>query len=79
MNNIIIYNVPVWHLLDTGQIKVNRRLDYESLNSKLIKFRVRAFSQDNLRSVDANITIQVQDINDNIPIFLQTVSSVWKS
>nr|XP_022319465.1 cadherin-23-like isoform X3 [Crassostrea virginica] len=60
----------------SGQIKVNRRLDYESLNSKLIKFRVRAFSQDNQRSVDANITIQVQDINDNIPIFLQTKYTV---
>lgn len=60
----------------TGQIKVNRRLDYENLNVKLVKFRVRAFSRDGLRSVDANITIQVQDINDNVPQFSQSVSWV---
>ncbi|XP_061175504.1 cadherin-23-like isoform X2 [Saccostrea echinata] len=63
----------------TGQIKVNRRLDYENLNSKLVRFRVRAFSRDGTRSVDANITIQVQDINDNVPEFTQAKYTVTVS
>lgn len=60
----------------SGQIRVNRRLDYENLNFKLVKFRVRAFSRDGERSVDANITIQVQDINDNVPQFSQSKYTV---
>lgn len=63
----------------SGQVKVNRRLDYENLTFKLIKFRVRAFSRDGLRSVDANITIQVQDINDNVPQFSQSKYTVTVS
>lgn len=75
-----MYTYLIWHfkllVTPTGQVKVNRRLDYENLTFKLIKFRVRAFSRDGLRSVDANITIQVQDINDNVPQFSQSVSWV---
>lgn len=63
-----IVNVGV----QSGNVVLSKRLDYETLNKKLIKFKVRALARDyeiTRHMSEANVIIEVQDINDNSPIF----------
>ncbi|XP_053214575.1 cadherin-23-like [Panonychus citri] len=65
----------------TGVITINRRIDYESLIVKQIKFSVEAVGQPAKGSEEylggekftsvANILVSVVDVNDNSPVFLQ--------
>lgn len=58
----------------SGNVVLNKRLDYESLNQKIIKFKVRALTRDyeiTRRMSEANVIVSVQDVNDNTPEFTQ--------
>ncbi|XP_051155276.1 cadherin-23-like isoform X2 [Leptopilina boulardi] len=58
--------------VQSGNVVLSKRLDYETLDRKLIKFKVRALARDyeiTRHMSEANVIIQVQDINDNSPIF----------
>ncbi|XP_034950821.1 cadherin EGF LAG seven-pass G-type receptor 1 isoform X2 [Chelonus insularis] len=60
--------------VQSGNIVLSKKLDYESLLDKFIKFKVRALARDydiTRRMSEATIIIDVQDINDNSPIFSQ--------
>ncbi|XP_015781899.1 cadherin-23 [Tetranychus urticae] len=67
----------------TGVITLNKRIDYESLVVKQIKFSVEAVGQPDKNTEEylggekftsiANILVSVSDINDNSPVFLQDV------
>ncbi|XP_021356992.1 cadherin-23-like isoform X1 [Mizuhopecten yessoensis] len=54
----------------TGKVLANREIDYETLDRKILSLTVRATSPAGLSSI-ANINFQIQDINDNAPMFLQ--------
>ncbi|XP_053214648.1 cadherin-23-like [Panonychus citri] len=64
-----------------GVVTINRRIDYESLIVKQIKFSVEAVGQPAKGSEEylggekftsvANILVSVVDVNDNSPVFLQ--------
>lgn len=56
---------------------LNQRLDYEDLPEKVLAFDVKAvigLDKNNQRSSIATVIINVQDINDNSPVFSQNVS-----
>ncbi|XP_055941511.1 cadherin-23-like [Argiope bruennichi] len=57
----------------SGVVALNRRLDFEALPSKHISFKVKAIIGEakNQRSSEASVIINVQDINDNSPVFSQ--------
>lgn len=60
----------------TGIVTVNRRIDYEELAIKQVKFSVKALGtgapgSSNRPASVANIIITIQDINDNSPVFAQ--------
>ncbi|XP_043475497.1 cadherin-23 [Leptopilina heterotoma] len=58
--------------VQSGNVVLSKRLDYETLDRKLIKFKVRALARDydiTRHMSEANVIIQVHDINDNSPIF----------
>ncbi|XP_046392719.1 cadherin-23-like [Ischnura elegans] len=57
----------------SGQIKLNRPIDYEQMEEKVIKLRVRAIADDGVRSSEALVLINIEDINDNNPEFSQEV------
>ncbi|XP_058795727.1 cadherin EGF LAG seven-pass G-type receptor 3 [Phymastichus coffea] len=60
--------------VQSGNVVLNKRIDYETLNEKQIKFKVRAVTRDyeiTRRMSEANIIVTVQDVNDNNPIFTQ--------
>ncbi|GLG95415.1 Cadherin-87A, partial [Gryllus bimaculatus] len=58
----------------SGDVVLNRRLDYETLVEKKITLKVSAISMDR-RSSNAVIIIDVEDINDNNPQFTQEMYS----
>lgn len=60
----------------TGVVALNRRLDFESLPKKYVSFKVKAIIGEakSQRSSEATIIVNVQDINDNSPVFSQNVS-----
>ncbi|KAG8185454.1 hypothetical protein JTE90_022385 [Oedothorax gibbosus] len=57
----------------SGVVALNRRLDFESLPKKFISFKVKAIIGEakSQRSSEATIVVNVQDINDNSPVFSQ--------
>ncbi|KDR10809.1 Cadherin-23 [Zootermopsis nevadensis] len=55
----------------SGDIILNKRLDYESLQQKSFSLQVHAISDDDKRTSEATVIIEVQDINDNSPQFSQ--------
>ncbi|XP_001607435.2 cadherin-23 [Nasonia vitripennis] len=60
--------------VQSGNVVLSKRLDYESLDEKLIRFKVRALTRDyeiTRRMSEANVIVSVQDINDNSPVFTQ--------
>ncbi|XP_012262137.2 cadherin-23 isoform X2 [Athalia rosae] len=60
--------------VQSGNVVLNKRLDYETLSDKVLRFKVRALARDHeiSRSMsEVNVIVQVQDINDNSPIFNQ--------
>ena len=62
-------------LLWTGRVSLNRVLDYDTMNSKQLTFQIEAYTRGpNVRKAMATVIVNVQDINDNVPKFLQGVS-----
>ncbi|XP_076753802.1 cadherin 74A [Xylocopa sonorina] len=60
--------------VQSGNVVLSKRLDYEALNQKFIRFKVRAMVRDyeiTRRMSEANVIVEVQDTNDNSPIFSQ--------
>ncbi|XP_054723337.1 cadherin-23-like, partial [Uloborus diversus] len=57
----------------SGVVALNRRLDFEELPLKHVSFRVKALigESKNQRFSEAVVKINVQDINDNSPVFSQ--------
>ena len=59
----------------SGMVTLNKRIDYEELLVKQLKFSVKAIleSEQTLQTYSsvANILVNVEDINDNSPIFSQ--------
>lgn len=58
----------------SGTVTLNRRLDYEDLPEKVLAFDVKAvigLDKNTQRSSIATVIINVQDINDNSPVFSQ--------
>ena len=56
---------------------MTQKLDYEDGFGRPngdLTVGVRAWANDNVRYVDANIILTVKDVNDNFPIFSKTVS-----
>ncbi|KAG7208603.1 hypothetical protein KM043_014812 [Ampulex compressa] len=60
--------------VQSGNVVLSKRLDYEALNQKFIRFKVRALARDyeiTRKMSEANVIVEVQDTNDNSPIFSQ--------
>ncbi|XP_050735767.1 cadherin-23-like [Eriocheir sinensis] len=53
----------------TGEVSLNSRLDYEASETKTAKLQVLAIAGD--RSSQASITVNIEDVNDNSPIFTE--------
>lgn len=58
---------------NSGVITVAKTIDYEFMKEKVISFRVEASSNDNLRTSEAHIIFNIEDINDHTPEFKKTV------
>ncbi|XP_037084523.1 cadherin-23-like [Pollicipes pollicipes] len=65
-----------WFSVDesVGEIMLNRRLDFDTMNNKSLSLRVRAVSGQ--RSSQALVVVRVTDINDNFPLFGQKAYDV---
>ncbi|XP_068081067.1 cadherin-87A [Anabrus simplex] len=57
--------------LQSGNVVLNKRLDFESLKDKVLSFQVRAIAED--RTSEATVMIEVEDINDNSPEFPEEI------
>ncbi|XP_046625369.1 cadherin-23 isoform X1 [Neodiprion virginianus] len=60
--------------VQSGNVVLSKRLDYENLGDKILRFKVRALARDYeiSRSMsEAKVIVSVLDINDNSPIFNQ--------
>ncbi|XP_016921882.1 cadherin-23 isoform X3 [Apis cerana] len=60
--------------VQSGNVVLSKRLDYEALNQKFIQFKVRALARDyeiTRKMSEANVIVEVQDTNDNNPVFAQ--------
>ncbi|KAG8229142.1 hypothetical protein J437_LFUL009211 [Ladona fulva] len=57
----------------SGHIKLNRAIDYESMDEKEIKIILRAVAEDDSHTNEALLVINVEDINDNNPEFSQEI------
>ncbi|XP_023233383.1 cadherin-23-like [Centruroides sculpturatus] len=57
----------------SGLVTLNHRLDFEELPLKYITFQVKAINGDdgNERFSTATVVVNVQDVNDNSPVFSQ--------
>lgn len=60
--------------VQSGNVVLSKRLDYETLGQKFIKFRVRALARDydiTRRMSETTLIVEIEDINDNSPVFTQ--------
>ncbi|KAK0090985.1 hypothetical protein PV326_003908 [Microctonus aethiopoides] len=60
--------------VQSGNVVLSKRLDYELLDDKSIKFKVRALARDydiTRKMSETTVIVAVQDINDNSPLFTQ--------
>ncbi|XP_011302373.1 cadherin EGF LAG seven-pass G-type receptor 2 [Fopius arisanus] len=58
--------------VQSGNVVLSKRLDYESLGQKFIKFKVRALARDydiTRTMTEATVIVEIQDVNDNSPEF----------
>ncbi|XP_055609536.1 cadherin-23 [Uranotaenia lowii] len=60
----------------TGDIILNKRLDYETMNNTNIDFVVRAMTSNRKRQSMAYINVTVENVNDNAPAFEKEVYRV---
>ena len=68
--------VPNWaSVAHNGNVILERRLDYEALEDKVLTLRVQAVSDDHRRTSTATLQVQVLDANDHTPQFGELVSS----
>ncbi|XP_050441705.1 cadherin-23 [Adelges cooleyi] len=62
--------IPMQITMDyTGKITLIERLDYETIEDKVLTFQVKVTTEDGERSTTKTIVIEIQDINDNAPEF----------
>ena len=65
-------SLPGWaSVAHNGNVILERRLDFEALEDKLLSLRVQAVSDDHRRTSTASIQVQVLDANDHTPQFNQ--------
>ncbi|KAF7997629.1 hypothetical protein HCN44_006200 [Aphidius gifuensis] len=60
--------------VQSGNVVLSKRLDYETLKDKLIKFKVRALARDyeiTRKMSETTVIVEINDINDNSPVFDQ--------
>ncbi|XP_055628070.1 protocadherin-like wing polarity protein stan [Toxorhynchites rutilus septentrionalis] len=57
----------------TGDVILNKRLDYETINKMNIDFVVRALAKDKIRQSLAYVNVTVENVNDNAPVFEKEV------
>lgn len=58
----------------SGNVVLSKRLDYETLHDKFIKFKVRALARDyeiTRKMSETLVIVEINDINDNSPVFSQ--------
>ncbi|XP_043197440.1 cadherin-23-like [Amphibalanus amphitrite] len=69
-------DVDDWFSVDesVGEVMINRRLDFDTMENKTLGLRVRAVSGQ--RSSQALVLVTVTDINDNQPLFGQKTYEV---
>ena len=60
----------------TGVVTLTRELDYEEA-SRTLGMRVMAYTEDTPpRSAEISLNVQVLDVNDNRPVFVQPVGNL---
>ncbi|KAL1131312.1 hypothetical protein AAG570_010930 [Ranatra chinensis] len=70
----IIPPVPVAVSMDSsGHVVLRKHIDYEAMEEKVISFRVLATSNDDLRTSEAEIILNIEDINDHPPEFKNNI------
>lgn len=57
----------------TGDVILNKRLDYETISKMNIDFVVRALANDKIRQSLAYVNVTVENVNDNAPVFEKEV------
>nr|CAD7397956.1 unnamed protein product [Timema cristinae] len=62
--------------VNSGNVILNKRLDFESLLQKSLRFQVLAISEDGSHNSELTVVMDVQDINDNSPEFPQKLYNV---
>nr|CAD7404261.1 unnamed protein product [Timema poppensis] len=62
--------------VNSGNVILNKRLDFESLQQKSLRFQVLAISEDGSHNSELTVVMDVQDINDNSPEFSQNLYNV---
>lgn len=60
----------------TGDIILNKRLDYETINKTHISFVVRATTSNRKRQSLAYVNVTIENVNDNAPVFEKEVYRV---
>lgn len=71
---VIHSDTDVLTVVPNGEVILTKRLDYENLDNKQLSLTVEAKTVDNRRST-AKITVQVENLNDNAPIFEKNVGT----
>ncbi|CAG2053736.1 unnamed protein product [Timema podura] len=62
--------------VNSGNVILNKRLDFESLHQKSLRFQVLAISEDGSHNSELTVVMDVEDINDNSPEFSQKLYNV---
>ncbi|XP_058460277.1 cadherin-23 [Malaya genurostris] len=60
----------------TGDVILNKRLDYETANKRHIDFVVRGMTSNRKRQSLAYVNVSVENVNDNAPIFEKEIYRV---